>query len=187
MPVKETMLIFVDTETTGLVPGKDEPIEIASLLTDLQMKEIARFHEKIQFDHSKMTPEAAAVNHYDPKEWAFDAVPYYEYEHWLQKHIKFGEVATPVGANPKFDREILWKRYYEATNGFFKWGLRVIDIGAIAMALRVAGTIQVENVKLGTVAQAMGVETGMAHSAWDDMMAVKGIFEKFVEMVKPKA
>jgi len=186
MPVQESFLIFEDIETTGLVPGKDEPIEIASLLTDLQMKEVARFHEKIKFDHLKMTPEAAAINHYDPKEWAFDAVPYYEYDHWLLKHIPYGHVATPVGSNPKYDREILWKKFYEPSNGFFKWGLRVIDVGAIAMALRIAGVIKVENVKLGTVAQAMGVATGVSHSAWDDMLAVKGIFEKFLEMVKPK-
>jgi len=183
-PPKETMLIFEDCETTGLVPGVDEVIEVASLLTDLNMKEVSRFHEKIKFDTSKMTKGAAEKNHYDPKEWAFDAVPFYEYSHWLEKNIPFGSVATPIGHNPKFDRDIIWEGYYKPTNAFFKWGYRVVDTAAIAMGFRVAGIIQVENVKLATVADALDIDQGQSHTAWDDMLTSKAIFEKFVELVK---
>ena len=48
MPVEERFLIFEDTETTGLTPGRDEVIEVASILTDLDMHEISRFHKKIR-------------------------------------------------------------------------------------------------------------------------------------------
>lgn len=184
MPVSEDFLIFEDTETTGLVPGVDEPIEIASLLTDLKMKEVARFHQKIQFDFKKMKPEAAAVNGFDPHSWTIEAVPFYEYDHWLQKHIPFGSVATPVGHNAKFDHSILFERYYRPTNQFFKWAMRVVDTVAIAVGFRIAGIINVPNVKLATVADALGIDRGQAHTAWDDMLASKAIFEKFLELAK---
>jgi hypothetical protein len=60
----------------------------------------------------------------------------------------------------------------------------VVDTAAIAMGFRVAGIIQVENVKLATVADALDIDQGQSHTAWDDMLTSKAIFEKFVELVK---
>lgn len=184
MPVQESFLIFEDLETTGLQPGRDEAVEIASLLTDWKMTEVARFHKKVQFNPALMSPEAAAVNHYDPQVWSREAVPFYEYQHWLAKHIPFGHVAIPVGHNARFDRDILDQRYFKPAGTFFKWAFRCVDTVQLGTLLRVAGVIEVENLKLGTLAGALKVDTGKAHTAWDDMMAVKGIFENLLARVR---
>lgn len=177
MPITEDFLIYEDTETTGLVPGQDEVCEIASLLMDLNGHEISRFHQKIQFEHSKMKPEAQAKNGYDPKVWAYEARPFYEYQAWLEKHIPFGHVAIAIGQNPYFDRGILNDRYFKPYGKFFKWSYHCIDVAGLALAMKLAGVIDVPNVKLATVAEALKLPIQPSHRAWDDLMAVKGIFE----------
>lgn len=178
MPVSEDFLIFEDLETTGLRFGHDEAIEIASILTDWDLNEVARFHEKIQFDVNKMTPEAAEKNGYDPKAWSAEAVPFYKYEAWMERHIKFGQVAVPVGHRAEFDRRILEERYFKPAAKFFKWSYRMIDTCQLAMCLKVAKVITVPDVKLETVANALGIKpSGEFHRAMADCEVSKKIFE----------
>lgn len=175
--IQESFILFEDTETTGKVPGKDEPSEIASILTDLKNREIARYHKKIRLqDPMLMTAEAAAINGYDPAVWAKEAVPFFDYDHWLQKHIPFGHVAIPIGHNPKFDRDIIDLKHYKPYGKFFKWALRCVDTAAFALALRLRGILKVPDVKLATVSRALGFPA-QTHRAMDDCEASKKIFE----------
>lgn len=178
MPVSENFLLFEDTETTGTVPGEDQVIEIASILCDLKGKEVSRFHEKIQFDHVKMKPEAAAKNGYDPKVWGFEAVPFYKYDAWLMKNIPYPGVAIPVGHYAKFDRDMIELQHYKPMGKFFKWAFRCIDTAGLAMVMKVAGVIDVPDIKLATVAEALKLKpTGDLHRAMVDCELAKGIFD----------
>lgn len=70
----ENYLAFLDTETGGLTPGKDPVIEIATILADLEGKELARFESKISLRPGDVvSPEAAKINGYSPDVWSREA------------------------------------------------------------------------------------------------------------------
>lgn len=64
------LLAFVDVETTGLVPGYHEMIDIGIVMTDLEGNELGALFLRIQPEHPERTSEGArAVNAFDADRW----------------------------------------------------------------------------------------------------------------------
>lgn len=179
MPVTEDYLAFLDTETGGLTPGKSCVIEVATVLTDLRLVEVGRFEAKIKLRHGDVVgEEAAKINGYDAELWEEEGVPFSEYQDWLERKIPRGSVAIPVGHNVGFDRDMIDLGYYKPSRRFCPLSYHKVDTVGIAMALKIAGVIDVPNVKLTTVSAALGIEHGKAHSAMADLLVSKAIFER---------
>lgn len=63
-------LAFIDIETTGLVPGYHEMIDLGVIVTDLAGEEVGRLFVRIQPDHpERLAPGAAAVNAFSADRW----------------------------------------------------------------------------------------------------------------------
>ena len=64
------LLAFIDVETTGLVPGYHEMIDIGIVMTDLDGVEIDELFLRIQPEHPERTDDGArAVNAFDEQRW----------------------------------------------------------------------------------------------------------------------
>ena len=64
------LLAFVDVETTGLLPGHHEMIDIGIVITDLDGAELDELFVRIQPEHPERTSEGArAVNAFDEDRW----------------------------------------------------------------------------------------------------------------------
>jgi oligoribonuclease (3'-5' exoribonuclease) len=64
------LLAFVDVETTGLIPGYHEMIDIGIVMTDLDGAELGELFIRIQPNHPERTDEGArAVNAFDERRW----------------------------------------------------------------------------------------------------------------------
>jgi len=64
------LMAHVDVETTGLVPGFHEMIDIGVIITDLEGEEVDRLFLRIMPDHPERTqPGAAAVNGFSVERW----------------------------------------------------------------------------------------------------------------------
>ena len=66
----EWLLAFIDVETTGLIPGHHEMIDIGIVMTDLEGSGLGEFFVRIQPEHPERTQEGArAVNAFDETRW----------------------------------------------------------------------------------------------------------------------
>jgi DNA polymerase III alpha subunit (gram-positive type) len=66
----EWLLAFVDVETTGLIPGYHEMIDIGMVMTELDGVERGKLFIRIQPEHPERTQEGArAVNAFDVERW----------------------------------------------------------------------------------------------------------------------
>lgn len=64
------LLAFVDVETTGLIPGHHEMIDIGIVMTDLDGTELGELFIRIQPEFPERTdPGARAVNAFDADRW----------------------------------------------------------------------------------------------------------------------
>ena len=64
------LLAFVDVETTGLIPGHHEMIDIGIVITDLDGTQLDELFVRIQPEHPDRTSEGArAVNAFDENRW----------------------------------------------------------------------------------------------------------------------
>ena len=64
------LLAFIDVETTGLIPGHHEMIDIGIVMTDLDGSELGEIFVRIQPQHPERTDEGArAVNAFDEDRW----------------------------------------------------------------------------------------------------------------------
>ena len=127
-----------------------------------------------------VSPEAARINGYDPAVWAKEAKPWTDYQLFLAKHIPYGSVAIPVGHNVGFDRDMLDLGYFKKSGSFFPLSYHKVDTVGLACALRTAGHIRCENLKLQTVAMALGFECEFVHQAMADCELSRQVYQYVV-------
>lgn len=64
------LLAFVDVETTGLIPGHHEMIDIGIVMTELDGAELGELFIRLQPEHPERTDDGArAVNAFDESHW----------------------------------------------------------------------------------------------------------------------
>jgi DNA polymerase III alpha subunit (gram-positive type) len=67
---EDWLLAFVDVETTGLLPGYHDMIDIGMIVADVEGREIDRLFVRLQPQHPERTSEGArSVNAFDPDRW----------------------------------------------------------------------------------------------------------------------
>jgi DNA polymerase III epsilon subunit-like protein len=184
MALTESLLAFIDTETTGLTAA-DEVIELACILTDMNLQEVGRWQGKFK-PACPVHPQAAAINGYDADTWEQQAVPFGHFIAWCKPpRIPLGHAAVPVGHNVIFDQPRI-EAAFKAQGAFCPISRRGIDSMSIALTLRLAGVLRCENVKLPTVAEALGV-CRPTHRAMDDAETVRAILGRAVQLLGPQA
>lgn len=181
-------IIWVDSETGGLYPEQHDVTQIAAILDvdgvavaeiNLLMRPDPKRVSKGALDVQKKTMEQVLAHPLSQREG------YESFLATLREWTKGGK-ASFGGQNVPFDAGFLKKLF--ADNGtvslseFFDG--TTVDTKHVAEGLRARGGLNVRNVKLGTICDALGVKLGDgAHDALNDIRATR---EAFVRMMQTK-
>ena len=169
-------LVF-DFETTGLKPGRHEPIQVAALLLDDNMTELGAFDALMRPLLPELaSPEALAVNGRSLADLAAEPHPREVLGRFAEFVAAAREPVVMVGHNVGFDLEFL--RHAEATHELAfprrEAAVDTCDMARIHLESRGA----IANSKLATVASYYGIEF-RAHDALGDVRATAGLLDRF--------
>lgn len=174
--------MFVDLETSGLVPGEHEILEIAAARCAFDTLEpIATLHAFVAPTRD-VDPEAAAKNGYEPRLWAQRGAVSAEVALALLAPI-LRDAEALAGSKPSFDRDFLEVSYALARLPYpAQRTHRLVDVSQLAWPLVVAGLTQ----RTGLDATATYLQIpGEAHRAWDDMRRAREIYRQLLSVFVP--
>lgn len=180
-PTRE--LVFFDLESGGRNPLMDCVIQIAAIAVAWpSFEQIETFEVKIRFNESAADPEALAINSYDRETWQNEAVyvrqAVKEFTAFLERHAtkamtsKKGNpyrIAELAGHNvSRFDMSFLCAMYGDE---FLPAAFLTFDTLQLAQWWELMTCPDLENLRLGTLAEFFGVDLGEAHDALADVKA----------------
>lgn len=176
---RERDLVFFDIETTGLIPGTHEILEIAGVRLDIEsLDEVASFEARV-FPRRIETasPEALAINGYDAEAWKTTALPL---EVALFDFVEIcKDQVTLVGHNPVFD----WAFVRPALAEFdllAEVDYHVIDTASLAWPIAMSGAI--DRVKLAVLCDHLGIDNEGEHRALTDCRRAADAYRKMMRM-----
>ncbi|MBI5549080.1 MAG: 3'-5' exonuclease [Deltaproteobacteria bacterium] len=170
-PVLRT-LVFLDLETTGLDPQRDEIIEVAAMRVDPTSLAVEAWMDTRVAPSALVVldPEAAALNGFKAEDWQ-DAPGL---ERVLPALARFLEGCIIVGHNPAFDWAFLQA-------GFRRLGIRppevghhLVDTASLAWPLLRHGFIQ--SLSLAALCDHYGISNAGAHHALEDVVRTYRVF-----------
>lgn len=187
-------IIFIDTETTGLSSHKNDIIQIAGLVTE-DRKILDEFNFKCQpVNWKTISKQALQVNNTTVEQLKTYELPQATFIHFLkvlEKHFD-GEKFIIAGQNVKaFDWRFIvtfWenhKRYADPDFQYYFDNRLSLDLMDLSRPLKNHGFLDVPNVKLGTIVEALDVKVdGSLHDALADIKATQESFYGLVDKVK---
>jgi DNA polymerase III epsilon subunit-like protein len=164
-------IIFLDTETTGTIPGVHEAWEVAVVVRDPDAPEWSGVWQ-LPVDESAADPEALAMNGWHERR----AAP----ELWTDLRSFAGDFceltagAWLVGANPGFDAAFL-DRILRGQGIEPRWLYRLVCVENL-----VAGAVGRMPAGLHLSAEAVGIDPALfdRHSALGDARLAQAVFDK---------
>ncbi len=183
--MKKHNLAFIDLETTGFDPNKQEIIQIGCLVAKQiprpgkgpTLEFVEEFEIKVKPEHLETAdPEALRINGYNDAEWIFAA----SLPQALEKLSKAAAGATMVAHNLTFDWQFL-DHAFKATGVENKMHYAKIDTIAVAFA-KLYHDDRVHKFNLASLAEHLGVKNEKAHTALADVRATYEVYKKLIEL-----
>lgn len=179
---------FIDLETTGLDPVKHGVIQIAGIIT-FEEAERDRFNfTTCPHDGKTYVPEALQINNRTEEEiLSFSsAIETHAdlitlFSHHIDKFQRDDKMFF-LGYNVRFDYDFLWQWFKDCGDKYFgSWFWNPpIDVMQAAIIYLQDRRAQMENFKLPTVAEELGIEVKEEelHDAMTDIELTKQIWDK---------
>jgi len=178
-------LVFVDVETGGFDETRHALIEVAAVRVSTPALEVVSVFDSKIVPVLEVTPEAAAINGYDPEVWKREARFLPEVLDELDPVMTGAKLA---GQNPDFDARFL--RYaFESVrstkirdSGFPKLASHhAIDTASLAWPFRLAGLIP--NCKLATLVSFFGLGE-QSHTAFGDVIHTIQVYRRILDLYR---
>jgi oligoribonuclease (3'-5' exoribonuclease) len=177
---------FIDCEFGGLDPELHDITEIAVILTDYRLAEIASREWKIRARPERITPEAAEIQGYDPAVWAAEARPVRLVLEELAALVPKGKVVVPAGQNVRMDVQFI-ERAYRSCALEYPFDYHVIDLATLFYAWSLVAGETVAALSLRQAATTAGLVDGaVPHRALADARLTLETFRHYVGRLAPR-
>lgn len=188
---KKQKILYLDTETTGLDPEKNDIIQIAGIVEiDGEVKE--KFNIFCQpYSYENISEEALVVHGKsitEMKEWQNPERALGQFVEILDKYIDKYAVSDKffvAGQNVSFDVDFLYSWAKKGGNkyiGSYIWR-NVIDLKTFTSASVAWGICNFKSLKLKEVCDRFGIELKNAHNAMADIEATRLCLLKFKDFL----
>jgi oligoribonuclease (3'-5' exoribonuclease) len=183
--VSEFVFAFMDLEFGGLDPELHDITEIALIVTDYRLVELAQAEWKVQARPERVTPESAQISGWDPALWR-DAVPLRQALSELAALLPPGKTVVPAGQNVRMDVQFL-ERGYKACGLPWPFDYHVIDLATLFYAWSLVAGETVAALSLRQAATLAGLTDGVVqHRAMADARLTLETFRYYVGRLAPR-
>lgn len=182
----EFVFAFMDCEFGGLDPDLHDITEIAVILTDYRLAEIASAEWKVQARPERISAEAAALQGYDAEVWAKEAVPVRQALTELAALAPKNKKVVPAGQNVRMD-VIFLERAYKACEIANPFDYHVIDLATLFYGWTLVAGEVAPALSLRQAATTAGLLQGsVAHRAMGDARLTLETFRHYIGRLAPR-
>jgi DNA polymerase III epsilon subunit-like protein len=175
----------MDCEFGGLDPELHDITEVAIVVADYRLAELASAEWKVEARQARITPEAAAISGYSADAWK-DAPPLRQVLSEITELLPKGRIAVPAGQNVRMDVQFL-ERAYRNCDLPYPFDYHVIDLATLFYAWSLVTGEQVSALSLRQAATTAGLLDGaVPHRAMADARLALECFRYYVGRLAPR-
>ncbi len=181
----EFAFAFLDCEFGGLDPELHDITEIAVILTDYRLAELASAEWRVIARPERITAEAAEMSGYGPERWA-DAVPLRQALGEFAALLPPGRTVVPAGQNVRMD-VIFLERGFKSCRIPYPFDYHVIDLATLFYAWSLVVGEPVAALSLRQAAVTAGlIEGPVPHRAMADARLTLETFRHYIGRLAPR-
>jgi oligoribonuclease (3'-5' exoribonuclease) len=178
--VPDFAFAFMDCEFGGLDLERHDITEIAVIVTDYRLAELASAEWKVRARPERISKEAAELQGYDAEAWAREAVPLRQALTELKALLPAGKTVVPSGQNVRMDVAFL-ERGYQSCEMPWPFDYHVIDLATLYYAWSLVAGEVVPALSLRQAANAAELVKGpVPHRAMADARLTLETFRHYV-------
>jgi DNA polymerase III epsilon subunit-like protein len=183
--VQDYAFAFLDCEFGGLDPELHDLTELAVIVTDYRLAELASGEWKIRGRPERITPEAAAISGWSAEAWA-DAAPLRQVLTELVELLPARQTVVPAGQNVRMDVQFL-ERAFKRCEIPYPFDYHVIDLATLFYAWSLVNGEPVAALSLRQAATTAGLIDGpIPHRAMADARLTLESFRHYVGRLSPR-
>ncbi len=170
---------FMDCEFGGLDPELHDITEIAVIVTDYRLAEVAAGEWKIAARPHRITRESAEISGYRAEDWA-GAPHLRDVLAAIDALLPAGKTVVPAGQNVRMDVSFL-ERAYRNCEHPYPFDYHVIDLATLFYSWSLVAGEQLSALSLRQAASRAGlVRSGTEHHALEDARLTLETFRHFI-------
>jgi oligoribonuclease (3'-5' exoribonuclease) len=182
----EFAFAFLDCEFGGLDPELHDITEIAVILTDYRLAELASAEWRVVARPERITAQAAEMSGYGPERWA-DAVPLLQALGEFAALLPPGRTVVPAGQNVRMDVLFL-ERGFKNCGVPYPFDYHVIDLATLFYAWSLVVGEPVVALSLRQAAVTAGlIEGPVPHRAMADARLTLETFRHYIGRLAPRS